>query len=723
MRAFSMPFSRVFLRAFGLSLICCFLLPVGARSESFQVGAKSNGVMPPCIGMELVVLSATQTTQDLWFRVGVRNLTTETYRATRVLACEDVSLTAFVKGQRLKVEPTTVTLSQLFPAAGLRPGETHAGIFTFPWGSREAPADELGSMELRVPGFATVDVRLDPGKMFEPIDWKQVERRSLLNVEVIPKVEQLAIFPMRLHTMMVREDDLEFTVSFRNAHRLPVQWRGRLSGRMAGLITEHQEALVPSAVSDSLTGTIAPPGNEWAAGEDNVGWIRFPRPHSHAAGRLNFALPGYGVTELAYDAESRTWKPAAEAVPAAGSPAGVVALLNEERTFDQLRSFWREKTLALTKRTWPAFLKNFRGTALEDQRAFVPLWERAPITSAEFRLSEFQAVKPDEKGRLREVKVELSYTIASLPEENVFVTNMVCDMQRDEQGEWHVDFLRYTELQPFWMLGYTETINSEHFLIFHRPNEENARQADLAAKQLERGYLKLLRTGLKLKPRYAAFSIAQKNDFEKLTGRDPMTFSGGASSAYIYQKAGVSVINQALYLNDYRFFTLQRAWGRQDRQVTILHELVHLALADYTRPWTPTWLAEGTAMYFAEQVDSGTRSFLREHLLPVTTIRELSKLSHLGAGIENPHEIHVQYQFSGQTALWLARHYGESGLLNLYTAFATNVPDEWQTYRGERTNSLIAASRLRIATRILGQTIPGLTLEALDAEVRTSLGK
>jgi hypothetical protein len=128
-------------------------------------------------------------------------------------------------------------------------------------------------------------------------------------------------------------------------------------------------------------------------------------------------------------------------------------------------------------------------------------------------------------------------------------------------------------------------------------------------------------------------------------------------------------------------------------------------------------------MYFAEQVDSGTRSFLRENLLPITTIRELSKLSHLGSGIENPHEVHVQYQFSGQTAMWLAKHYGESGLLKLYTAYATNVPDEWRTYRGDSNNSLIAASRLRIATRILGQTIPGLTLEALDAEVRTSLGR
>ena len=114
------------------------------------------GVAPPCFGMELVVLSATQTKQDLWFRVGVRNLTADTYRATKVLACEDISLTAYVQGKRLTVEPTTITLSQMFPSVGLKPGAMHAGVFTFPWGEREAPVERLGSMELRVAGFAFV---------------------------------------------------------------------------------------------------------------------------------------------------------------------------------------------------------------------------------------------------------------------------------------------------------------------------------------------------------------------------------------------------------------------------------------------------------------------------------------------------------------------------------------------------------------------------------------
>ena len=127
-------------------------------------------------------------------------------------------------------------------------------------------------------------------------------------------------------------------------------------------------------------------------------------------------------------------------------------------------------------------------------------------------------------------------------------------------------------------------------------------------------------------------------------------------------------------------------------------------------------------MYFADQIDSSARSFLRSNLLPITTLPELTKISHLGADSTQPLEVQVQYQLSGQTIAWIVKHYGESGLLQLYTAFATDAPDEWKTYRGNGQSSLIAASRLRIAKRILGKVIPDLTLESLDAEVRAMIG-
>ena len=543
------------LHSVGLIVLLSSLL-LQAHADSYQVKAHAQGMEPPCFGMELIVLSATQTPQDLWFRVGVRNVTNQAYTASRPLRADDIKLTTFGQGKRIETTPTTITLSDLFPTGPLRAGEVHSGILTFPWGTNRMATEALGTMELRVPGFAPAYVQLTPQQTFTPMDWASCPKLARLNIDVTPKIDQLAIITMRLHSMTVRDDALEFTLSFRNAHRLPITWTGVLNGRKADLITDHFEMLHPTEVSESLQNGIAPNSKTWQPGEDNLGWIRFPLPHPQASARLGFTLPGYGVTYIAYDAATREWKPATTDSPAATATSPRInAVLDEERTFTQLKTFWDTASRELKQHAWTSFLKHFRGTALEDQKLFIKHWQNSPISSSEFRLSELQSVKPSSDGRLRSLRVELRYTLASLPAENVFITSSECDMQRDSEGVWHVDFINYNELQPFWLLGYTETVNTEHFLIFHRPDEANAKQASLAATQLEKGYSRLLRTGLTLKPRYAAFSIAQKNDFEKLTGRDPLTFSGGASSAYIFRKGGVDVVNQALYLNDFRFFT------------------------------------------------------------------------------------------------------------------------------------------------------------------------
>ncbi len=328
------------------------------------------------------------------------------------------------------------------------------------------------------------------------------------------------------------------------------------------------------------------------------------------------------------------------------------------------------------------------------------------------------------KRALRSVRVDLSYTLAGLPGENRFATTTECDMQRDADGQWHVDFVGYPDTQPFWLLGYTQVVSSERFMVLHRPGEDQAQQAELAARQLEKSYARLIRTGLPLKQRYAAFAVSRKDDFYKLTGRDPTTYAGAATAGYLRREGKIQVINEALYLNDFRFFTLQRAWGRQNRQVTVQHELVHLALADMTRPWTPSWLVEGAAMHYAEQCDSFSRAALKEHLTSATTLTSLTKLSHLGATTQDGNEVMTRYQFSGETVNYLVRQYGEDTLLRLYAQFAAEIPEEWKTYqRGEEGQPAIASARLSVTRRVLSKVLPSLSLDELDAVVRQRVSR
>lgn len=690
--------------------------------EYYRIDQRQPGNQPPCFGLDLQVLTVSHTAKDLIFRVGVFNTTEQPVKHSRPLTTDEVSLTIFSKGQKKVAHPTTSTLTDLFPDGPLRARTAHTGLMTFPWGSDELDADALGAMELRVPGFDTTYVRLESSKLFVPVDWSRVSKRSPLNLEVAAQAEMLAIIPMRLHSLLVKDDGLEMAVSFKNMGRFAVTMNGTLGGQGAVLVTEHGEQLAPVVVSDSLSHRIAPSGRQWAPGEDNVGWIRFPLPHALAAGRLGFFMPGYGTTFLNFDPDLQTWVPALRAKDSTSQPGRVEVVLEEERTFEQLKRFWESASSHLDGQQWKSYFKLFRGDALHLQQIGIESWRRIPITKAEFKLSEYQRVKPDASGRLRGIRVDLRYSIASLPPENEFMTQMECDLQRNEGGLWQVTSIRYPELQPFWMLGYTEVLNSERFAVFFRPGEGNGEQAELAIRQLEKGYSKLLRTGLGLKPRYAAFSVTNKEDFRKMTGRDPSSFAGAASAGYVMRDNRLQVINEALYLNDYRFTTMQRAWGRHDREITVLHELVHLALADVTRPWTPAWLTEGSAMYFAGQCDSAARAALRQRLTPATTLVNLSRIAYLGAGSNDPQDIMTQYQFSGEAARWIVQKRGEAGLIALCSAFAEHIPDIWLKSQSRGANSQ-ASARLLIARRTLVKIFPDLSIEGMDALVRQNIGE
>ena len=397
-------------------------------------------------------------------------------------------------------------------------------------------------------------------------------------------------------------------------------------------------------------------------------------------------------------------------------------MLAEERAFNDLKAFWQQLARDLMQRREQASLQAFRGEALKDQQLVWPHWLKAPVSTLEFRLSESLRVKPDSRGRLQDVAVEMNYRLATLPEENTFLTTMECDLRRDDTGRWQIEFIDFPHGVPFWFLGYTEVQDSEHFRVLHRASDSEFNQAKLALKQLEKAYGRLQRMKLSLKPRYAAFAVSQKEDFQKLTDRDADTYAGAASSGYSRQGNRIRVINQALYLNDYRFFNLQRAWGKQDRQVTIQHELTHLALADITRPWTPTWLVEGAAMHYAEQCDSFTRDVLRQTLTPDTTLISLSRLPYFGVDTKDATRIMVQYQLSGETVKWLVKQHGAETLLRLYAAYAQFIPNDWDAAK-DGSSKRMTALRQHVANEVLARQLGGLTLEQLDAQVRLTVLK
>lgn len=704
--------------------LCC-AWPCGAQlqtSKVWRMDRAAPATNPALRGLQFAVLTATQTQQDLILRVGVFNGKAEPLTGSAPVLAEHFTLSAMTDGDITRIQPTTATLTDMFGQGTLPAHSVHTGLLTFAWGQREAQLDKAGSLILNARGFSPLVLLFDSSKQITPIDWPQAERRSPLNLEVKAKAEGVAVFPMMLHAMTLQDNSLELTLSFRNAARFPVTWKGSLNAGMSLLFTPSGERLSPLSVSTTLRDRIAPEGKVWAVGEDNLGSVRFPLPHPNEGHQLTFVMPGYEIVRLVYDADQRRWLPGLRAQTTDAEPSKADAVLAEERAFADLKAFWQQLSRDLMQRREQASLQAFRGEALKDQQLVWPHWLEAPVSSLEFRLPESLRVKPDGRGRLQDVTVEMSYRLATLPEENTFLTTMECDLRCDDTGRWQIEFIDFPHGVPFWFLGYTQVQDSKHFRVLHRASDNEFNQAKLALKQLEKAYGRLEKMKLSLKPRYAAFAVSQKADFQKLTDRDADTYAGAASSGYSRLGNQIRVINQALYLNDYRFFNLQRAWGKQDRQVTIQHELTHLALADITRPWTPTWLVEGAAMHYAEQCDSFTRDVLRQTLTPDTSLITLSRLPYFGVDTKDATRIMVQYQLSGETVKWLVKQHGTEVLLRLYAAYAQFIPHDWDAAK-DGSSKRMAALRQRVASEVLAKQLGGLTLEQLDAQVRLTVLK
>ncbi|MDB6137570.1 MAG: hypothetical protein JWO94_642, partial [Verrucomicrobiaceae bacterium] len=508
---------------------------MAASAASFRLNVGSPAVTPGLQGLQMVVHTVTQTEQDLVIRLGVFNSTDKPLAAVETLGTEDVMLVAYTDGKRFQTAPTTHTLTELCPGGTLAPKAMNNGILTFPWGTGHAPAPSLGTLTLRVTHFAPVSFELSKGNEFSPVDFNVTEKRSPLNFDVAATSEHLAIFTMRLNSLVVRQDALEVVLGFQNSSRFPVTWQGEINGTLGRIITAQGDVLKPASVSESLEHRLAPPGKVWAAGEDNFGWIRFPLPDPQAAEELMFCFPGYPSVRCTYNRETHAWQPAARAKAADAPVTKVEAVLEEERNYAVLKAFWAEASNELALGRFQKFLKRFTGEAEHDQRISIANWSTLPVTSVKLSMPEVQRVRPDSKGLVKDVRVQLHYTLATMPRDNVFMASMECDMRQGEDGGWTVEDIRYPHLQPFWLLGYTGVSHSEHFTVFHREGPGAKKEVEQAVQQLERSYLRLLHTGLPLQSHHAAFLVASKPDFEKLTERNPDHFSGVASAAYQFR--------------------------------------------------------------------------------------------------------------------------------------------------------------------------------------------
>lgn len=706
--------------------------PEEGAGTCYRVNQIARSTRASLAGLEMILFTVAQEGTMLRLRMGIRNQGKQVAKGMAPIPMEQMMLGSATFGLGANCVDGGMFETEPLPKDGLPPHGVRVTTLVFQtggtladWGSRP--------LTLRVGGFLPMVFMLDKETAFAPPDEASMQGDWTLNAAVRPKQESLAFIPLTIERASVAGDTLNFVLRFQNASRYELTWQGDLSGHAARLITGENEVWKPVRVSPSLDRAIAPATTRWASNEVNIGTVSFRLPHPHAMEQIALAMPGYEPLTLVLEPGRRRWVPSARPRPEQPVPSGVDKAQAEEALFASLQAMWKRiggRLLAGDEDGYlAAFVKGSDTRAA--QEGFVQGLRRIPVARLEFVPQMLQHVTEREDGAIRGLKVELRYSLKGLPEEQEFLTVLECDLAppASEGGERLIQRLRYRVRPPFWVLGYGENLQSEHFVVFHKNSEESTGNARLALAQLERSYQRLSRTQLPLGDRYVALVVPEKEDFQALTGRDPVTFSGATSSSFIVRDHKLRVVNQAVFINDFRFFSLQRAWGKRDRQVTITHELVHLALANQTRPWTPSWLVEGVAMHYAGQCDRSTRAVLRRGLTPDLTLAALSRVPFIGAAVPDPARVGLEYQFAGETAGWIESKFGEETLLRLYRAFSSSAPAEWLGTGSGAPSSETAHEplelqngRLRTTLQVVPEVLGGWQLSQLDLAVRMHVG-
>jgi len=510
---------------------------------------------------------------------------------------------------------------------------------------------------------------------------------------------------------------------------------GGPNGSHLRLVTAEGEVLEPVDVDESLRQGIGPLGEPWRAWETHRGAVRFELSDPAVLGRGALVFPGYPVTRWRREDSGRgfVWLDVGgQDIVLTETPPGE----GGDLLFNEIRQFVEAMSRELNEGQGEALGRRVeRGSEAEiDMAVFLRGLQQVPATGPRWVLPSRQELAVDGDGVLRGVALRFEHGLSTIDGAHAFVTDWRCDLapvSDEEGGGWRLREIRYEGPPPFWVLGYTGFAQTDHFLLIYRPDTESADKIQASAVQVERAYQSLKQKQLDLAERYVAFFVPFREDFQSLTGREAGHYSGAASAMRILDRDGLREVNRAMYINDHRYLVLQRALNLGDRQSTVTHELVHLALADWTRAQTPPWLVEGVAVVYADQLTPGAVGALKQSgALRVISLVSLMELGAVG-GAGDPRMISAQYVFSGLAVEVLMRRFGANRVLGFYRAFG-EIPQEdlvagLEQVRRDHPDAdereLLRRLRLRLTVDLMPRHFDGLTLTQLDQLTRFQAGR
>lgn len=602
--------------------------------------------------------------------------------------------------------------------ASLMPQEAVFTTLSFPW-----PAEDLDEITvLEVETHAPLRFLLNDQIAFSPPDLSRAEGKTMdLGAALEPLNAGNQNVGLRLGQMRCADGALMLEMVFSNIARYPIQLERCPKGDEARLLGSDGQKLAVLDVRGGIVDRIAPPG-VWPPGVENRGILRFAIPHPHAASRLWFWFPGYPSLPLLFDDKEGLWKVDHANKQTPTFTAARMHSLAEQKLFEQVTTFWADVSKSLTEGRLDDARKLFE---LEKESELFQNLGRMAFESVDIRPFDSQSMDL-ENGELRVVSLRMNYRLKGHRGTNAFYIPMYARMQVTGEGSWKVKALTFPHGPPFWSRGYHRVHASNRILVVHKDTPEDARQARVMCSQLEAAYEHLLAAGLPMSATYVAFHCSDEGDFQILSGADPGLAAGAAPGVTIVENGKLQTYNLAIYANNAGVRGHQAFADRgNQQQVTMEHELTHLALGEWSRPWTPGWLVEGAAVYFSSERFTERPDVLRDAMGQGLTLIELTRHGTLRREKDDPLMLHSRYRLSAYAVGWIAKVFGEKRLLELYRAFSEEFPGEWKRDDGhvnyDDEHGLAKQEARARLSRLLLQKHLGADLAAIEQQISTML--
>ncbi len=358
---------------------------------------------------------------------------------------------------------------------------------------------------------------------------------------------------------------------------------------------------------------------------------------------------------------------------------------------------------AIERYDFDAYLATFTAELRQEESRVFRRLRQLPLAEVRMRLAPRPIDRPAAPvGGESRRRVELSYRFVGHAD-NRFVHPLDVAFAR-RAGGWRVAAIENAGPRPpAWRGGELAVHRTHHFLIATHPRLRPDLMA--LAADAEAAYAALQRRHLPLAPGYVVHFVADGGEFGRLTGRPQPGTLGAAVARYVVAGGRTTVDSQALYVNG-PLFTEAAAvrYAPEARRATVTHELVHLALASWTRPVTPPWLKEGLAVYFSDDLTFDANRELVRRGLGHLSLERMTRAAALGAHA-SASQAADEYLFAGNVAAYLAAERGVESLLALYRSYAERPA---AGFGADAASALAVELTEEALTRRYGLSIAGL---------------